>query len=372
MHLQEIPFPEAAFIDYCLTDKKIKAICKSLNITVTPDLLKENGIVPNAAGEYFPPQREKFYNRFSDDGRLLREINTKVSETKNITWSKAKEFTDFISAIPDLDGATETKRFLLLTLSQKFKRDVQNLRTKHGIPMEGFSTEEELAVWAGYTRRPFSHPLLGFFWSYEVDGISSKIYEIDADLAALMEKYSTPIIEQIRNTYFFYGFKNLALLEAEMWRPSMRPIMRVQTPSKLFSLKAHGWEDTNEKFREFLAGTVYEKGKYKKTPPNLDGFYIHVKIGRPDFKKHDLESFLDKYFKKIREEFDAFQSSQIKSIQFGKHWLVYLLHTQLEMNRSDINAFAKTRIDFAEIDADNFRKMRMRMAKEIKAIERDT
>jgi hypothetical protein len=313
-------FESEDFLKYCLENVNLKRIIGQRNIKLSKQLLENNGIKPKEDGLYRPEQRADLYNKLSSNGIALYDLDAD---------EKANNIYEFFNGVKDIDlgGSPELKRFLLLTLSEEFNNKIISVRKIFDIPEDGFKSKIECGQWLKKTQES-SSPKTEILsnargLSFKLD--CSLVNNIKIELAKIFDPYKVSRsfwFQELKNIYLFYAFNDpTASGLIESFKLQSWETLTVYTPKYTLSLCGGNW------------GGAQMPPHYKN-----NCFFIHMEFPNV-MRKKDIENFIEKRLKSVKEEFYEYINIKEKNTNKSKfliHWLIYFLHEKLKYKLVDV------------------------------------
>ncbi len=361
---------EKAFIKQCNESKLVSKVLTDLGLVLTPALLREQEILPSC-GKYSSSQVMDLYRHLAPEG--IARIGASKKRQRDIVSARAHQIIRFVQGIEGLERSSEVKRFLLLTLSEKFVADIQKLRSTCGIPADGFTNDAEVARWADFKKdqpQEGSAALLAYSWDGDrmADSSFQKVWMFRHEIEVLEQKYRLVISEYVSAIYVLHGMQNLELLRKYLTKQVERHRMFALTPGRVSFLSTDGWEHKDNEFTEY-GHRFY--APYYPNLQNTDEFFICFRVFRSELNGDDFVQFFSgDSLKQIKKELQEFIAAPIESIGgFGQHWLFYFLKKNLQMRRTNINEFFTT-ARFQPVESGNSRQIVSRVERDIATAER--
>lgn len=347
------------FLEFCSENKLVLASLDGLRLD--EKLLESQGIVPDKNGFFSKNQWTDFYVRFSENGAKLKKPDINADP-------RVKNLHNFLNRINKIDfgGTPDIKRFLILTLSNNFDADVAGFRNKFQIPKKGFETIWQYEEWHKRISSNFSSKKMEILFA------SSTVFK---DNKRLSTSFKHDLYQKITSAaqIIFQKYK-IAQLDSEMKYTYL--FFGLNTPElsgfgTAFSVQ--GFETVSmytPKWHLDLCGDVWGGGQ--RTPYQRgDCFSIRLEFPKGVMRKKDLQSFVDKNFKMIKEEFDEYikKSHDGTDTAFALHWFLCFLNKRLGYKPKMVRDWIRKNLQ-KTITEKNFKQVAQRMKKRALAIDR--
>ncbi|MDP2763029.1 MAG: hypothetical protein Q8O27_00735 [Enterobacteriaceae bacterium] len=340
------------FIKACKKDPLIKPLLDSKHITdITEGVLKKYNINPEIDGFFR-------YNQIFDlSSKIKKGLEKQYGKMPN-EIPKTPEF-EFLKYI--IFDAPVIKRFLLITLSDKFNKEIKKIRTKYNIREDGFSNEKQSKLWMNGWRKRAKKELKDMFSK----NIHTAFYE---EFKRKMDyKYS-----EIEN-YLNFIHKEI---EDEAHDLFWKYELKMGFIPPLYIL----WDFNNKRIISFL-------NDYNKTIPfKTPDMYINTENGKISWgipkdlyciafirpaTKTALEKYIDDNWPRIKKEMNIFYKRVPLNKNFKRDWLVYKYHKMGKTNK-EISGLLKFEYKLGDFTKVQIKQTIARIRKRITNLEKVT
>lgn len=359
---------EADFIAACQGEQRIKELIEGGYISesaINKELLREHNIRPSFDGLYRKSQIFDLATKISED--------LKQKYGGNLQSRKPDLRFQFILQIDT--EAPEVRRFLMVTLSEKFQKDVRKIRRRYGIPIRGFNFNqegnptEEVIAWRDKSKKQTSkakneltekkkkaiNQELGVIFDEESEEVSKNIYwgprgEATYMTKVLAKKYG--ISERIANCYITGGFSNRLTVVELRSSAKYRDIddtFPIATTERRFTAKRIG--------RKFKTVAIWQR-------PPVDNYAIA--FSRP-VGKGELLDYIEKNWPRIKRQSNEFFNHFPLGESFEKNWLVFA-YKKLGKTYKEIRVILKVDYELGDFSEDNLKNSVRRMKTYIKKL----
>ena len=261
------------FIKACKRDPCFNLINRLIQLGEIPVIsettLEHHGIYPDSRTGYY--YKNQIFELASG---MSKEVQRKYGSLPLLELYEEKSYKNFPLILTfNATENKEIKKFLLLTLSERFNKDVKKIRKKYNIPINGFKNRKEHREWHKKT--------------------SSELYKkLEHDCFILLCRYRLQLKDINFLFYIFRGIHTKELIE---------------------TLK---YEDKPNIF--FTSGQlVYDESYYSPAQ-------FTIAIRRPATKR-ELKDFIDKNWEKIKKEFE--QIDKVATTEnLYRDWLIFYFY----------------------------------------------
>jgi len=260
----------------------LKLLVKSGEIkNITKERLKTYGIHPDVEGYY---RKNQF---FLLSQKIKKELQRKYGDLSSLYEKIDKQILGFIFNFGE--SPKEIKKFLLITLSDKFREETQKIRKRYGIQVDGFRNTKEVLRWI--LKLP-----------------NSSFDAFSRDVFSLFQSYKLKLPHVIGLNYVLRGLYSDALI---------RNAKEIEKESSCFIISNHLlFEDLSPKITNKIS-----------SPASLA-----IAIRRPITKK-ELKAYIDKHWKDIKRKLKKSNSQIPINKKFIRDWLIFYYHKRGKSNK---------------------------------------
>ena len=327
---------KSEFIKACKKDPLIKPLLDSKYIAdITEKVLKKYNINPEMDGFFHYSQifdlSSKIKKRLE---KRYGKISTEIPKTPEF------EFLEHITF-----DAPVIRRFLLITLSDKFNKEIKKIRTKYNIRKDGLGDEKQSELWMNEWRERAKKELKNMppvFYEEFKRKMDYKFSEVENYLNFIHKE----IENEGHNLFWKYGLRMgfIPLLYILWDFNNKRIISFLNNYNKTTSFKTPDMYTTTESY------SSKDLGKISWGIPK--DLYCIAFI-RP-VTKTALEKYIDDNWPRIKKEMNIFYKQVPLNKNFRRDWLIYKYHKMGKINK-EISGLLKF-----EYKLDNFTEIQIK------------
>ena len=346
------------FIKACKKDSLIKPLLDSKCVAdITKEDLKKYNINPEINGFFH-------YNQIFDLSYKIKNDLKKQYGKIPTGIPKTPEF-EFLKHI--IFDSPAIKRFLLITLSDKFNKEIEKIRTKYNIQEDGFSNEKQSKLWMnGWRKRAKKelkdmssgniHPAFYEEFKRKMDYKLSEVEnylnfiqkEIENEAYDLFWKYELRM-GFIPPLYVLCDFNNKRIIS---FLNNCNKTTPFKTPDKYTTTRSYNSKDI---------------GKISWGMPK--DLYC-IAFTRPVTQKA-LKKYIDDNWSRIKKEMDIFYKQIPLNENFQRDWLIYKYYKMGKANK-EISGLLKFEYKLGDFTKVQIRQTIARIKKGITNLEKVT